>query len=449
MLAVLSCNVRERDLPGIIPELKKTGQKFALFGYSESFPDALIQASFTHPSVVRSYLSKRGQTWVDTITLDGYGNLKRVSFIRPDKSNPPYRLSDSSGSGASCMPCEDSVKSGYTNDESIQKDLRECNVLSMFQQAFPSWLDCRGVRFGAFLEKHGIRHDYYFTNQHNEVPATREAIKKSGCSVVLIDLAIMLPVSLEKLANEFPEVTFIPIIHCSPNYHHGGKAWFNRTISQQAISVRCENVKFGTVMDKDRYDDFHGADVISLPNFFDIPELDHAVKDADAPHVFSMVGRNDNVKGVPASISILARLREEMELQCIGISTQFPSDHRAKLAQAHIPSSLIPWTTWQKSLEIIASYVDVGLQLSQSESFNLVSIEHMALGKPMIATPAIEYIPQEWQINPQNPREGVGVAKRILENYEEESEKARIVALAVGTRCNEILLENLTPLIKR
>jgi glycosyltransferase involved in cell wall biosynthesis len=202
-------------------------------------------------------------------------------------------------------------------------------------------------------------------------------------------------------------------------------------------------------MDKDRYDDFQGADVISLPNFFDIPEVDRAVKDVDAPPVFSMVGRNDNVKGVPASISILARLREEMELQCIGISTQFPSDHRAKLAQAHIPSSLIPWTTWQKSLEIIASYVDVGLQLSQSESFNLVSIEHMALGKPMIATPAIEYIPQEWQINPQNPREGVRVAKRILENYEEESEKAKIVALAVGTRCNETLLENLTPLIKR
>jgi len=449
MLAVLSCNVRERDLPRIIPELKKTGKKFALFGYSQPFPDALIQASFTHPSVVKGYLAKRGQTWVDAVTLDGYGNLKMISFIRPDKIDTTSQLSTPSGPSSSFMSYGNPGKSEYISDESTQKDLRECDVLSMFQNAFPSWLDCRGVRFGAFLEKHGIRHDYYFTNQHNEVPATREAIEKSGCSVVLIDLAIMLPVSLEKLANEFSEVTFIPIIHCSPNYHHGGKAWFNRTVAQQSISARCENVKFGTVMDKDRYDDFHGADIISLPNFFDIPEVDHAEKSPDAPSVFSMVGRNDNVKGVPASISVLTRLYEEMELQCIGISTQFPSDHRAKLAQAHIPSSLIPWTTWEKSLEIIASYVDVGLQLSQSESFNLVSIEHMALGKPMIATPPIEYIPEEWQINPQNPREGVEVAKRILGNYEEESEKARIVALAVGTRCNEILLENLTPLIKR
>lgn len=71
MLAVLSCNVRERDLPGIIPKLKKTGQKFALFGYSQSFPDALIQASFTHPSVVKSYLSKRGRLgWTQSLWMD-------------------------------------------------------------------------------------------------------------------------------------------------------------------------------------------------------------------------------------------------------------------------------------------------------------------------------------------------------------------------------------------
>ncbi len=101
-------------------------------------------------------------------------------------------------------------------------------------------------------------------------------------------------------------------------------------------------------------------------------------------------------------------------------------EHLARLAG--LEYRIHPWQPWAEFLEHTQEAVDVGLQVSFTESFNYVAIEQMLCGKPVIGSPAIRYLPEAWQANPDDPDEIADVLVGLIENYEVESERAVEVA---------------------
>lgn len=324
-----------------------------------------------------------------------------------------------------------------------------CDVLSVFFFNFPSWVDARGIRLGAFLSKRGISHDFLFTRHDRCEQDIAEAIERSGCKVFINELCVTRPEVIGALARRFPGVQFVSLNHGAPNLLVFQSDWQDRTFNQLLLSSREPNVFFGTVMPADRFDDVTGAKVVELPNFIDLPEVFVPPRE-DRPLSLSVVGRRDVVKGTPAAISTICRLaRNRPDLSALIVSNGFDEADKAKLAHENVRASFVEWGDWRAMLDLVAGSVDIGLQYSLTESFNLVALEHLALGKPVVGTRAIEYLPRAWQINPQDPSEGARLVERLFGDLDKHAAKAREIAAKVSRSKNRTFVKNLESLLSR
>lgn len=57
-----------------------------------------------------------------------------------------------------------------------------------------------------------------------------------------------------------------------------------------------------------------------------------------------------------------------------------------------------PWQDWGHFRKTVG-HMDLALQLSATETFNLVTADAVAEGVPCVVTPAIEWVPRHWQID--------------------------------------------------
>lgn len=81
------------------------------------------------------------------------------------------------------------------------------------------------------------------------------------------------------------------------------------------------------------------------------------------------------------------------------------------------------------------------LQPSMSETFNYVSIEAGAVGRPWVGSAAIRHTPDGWQADPNDPADIARVSQWLLANYADASWQARQIAEQVTRRNNAAYAE--------
>lgn len=334
-----------------------------------------------------------------------------------------------------------------TGNKKAITTLSECDVVSVFFYNFETWLDARGKRFGEFLAKYGISHDFMLSELVNAERDIARAIERTNCKIVINELCVAPPAIVERLARRFSAVKFISLGHAAPCYESASFNHSDRLFAHQVLSTRAENVYFGTVMSRNRFADVTGSKVVELPNFIDMPAIESPPQ-VIRPLSLSMIGRQDVVKGQPSAISALARLSKSREIHAFITTSKEAQVGIAKLVHEGVSHTFLKWGDWRKMLNNVANFVDIGIQLSLTESFNLVAIEHMTLGKPVVGTVAIEYLPKSWQANPQDPESAVKAIEMIANNYDRESKRAKTIAEKVAGKCNKTLIKNLKQLIK-
>ena len=412
-----------------VREIKQRGLRAATFGF-EGLGASIESKSINDEKGARDFLLAKGIN----AKVAEYKGGKRLAFR--DFHAPPV-----------LGEVRQDIEKASSPEKPVDSVSR-CDVLSVFFNHFPTWIDTRGNRLGDFLRRNGIEHDFFFTRHETSEQDIEKAIEASKCKVFFNELAVTRPHIIEALAVKFPSVKFVSIYHAAPNYSSDTADWKERTFGALLSSARHSNVFAATVMPADRFNDFKGAQVISLPNFFELPEGIDVPPRGDRPFTLSVVGRRDVVKGTGAAISTLCRLHQERDdIAALLISNQFADAERARIAYEKVNASFVKWGDWQGYLQLIANTVDVGLQYSLTESFNLIALEHLSLGKPVIGSHAIEYLPKAWQINPQDPKAGAVVADKIFDNLEKESEKAKRLASRISRKINKEFLTNLKRLL--
>jgi glycosyltransferase involved in cell wall biosynthesis len=411
-----------------VREIKRRGKRPASFGF-QGVGASIESRSITSEEVARDFLAARSLTG-RVVEFD------ESQFTVREFNAPPV-----------LDKVRENVALSKSPDRSADK-VKPCDVLSVFFHDFPTWVQTRGVRLGEFLGKRDIEHDFFFTRHETSAQDIEKAIRASGCKVFLNELCVTRPHVIESLAQKFPSVRFVSIFHAAPNYTSTQPDWKERTFDTLLATTRSRNIVAATVMPADRFDDFKGAKVVSLPNFFELPEGIQTPTRGDRPFTLSLVGRRDVVKGTHAAVSTICRLHQRRDdVGALLISNKFDDGDRARIAYEGVRASFVKWGDWQEYLQLIANTVDVGLQYSLTESFNLVALEHLALGKPVIGSHAIEYLPKKWKVNPQDPAEGARVAEDIFDNLEEESARAVRTAKRVSKKCNETFLDNINTLL--
>jgi hypothetical protein len=96
---------------------------------------------------------------------------------------------------------------------------------------------------------------------------------------------------------------------------------------------------------------------------------------------------------------------------------------------------------------MVAEKVDVGLQVSFTESFNFVALDHLQVGKPVIGSSAIRFLPARWQASVDDPRDIANRLLRVLRRYPIESRRALRYAKRKAQASNAAFLETIDSLL--
>lgn len=325
--------------------------------------------------------------------------------------------------------------------------LQPCDVLSRLS-AFPSWVEYRVGRLGAFLQEHGIRLQGLTTGTYDEIGA---AIEQTGCRVFLNEVWQVPPPGVRRLAMRFPKVTFISINHGSPVTGEAMAWWTRNHLGFAELSRELPNCWYGTVMPESRFPMPPMGKVVSLPNLVTLPDGWRAESIADYPTdhvpVIGIFGRHVSTKNWMAQTSAIVEMAKSRDVTAL-LSSPAPQDQMADylrwLDLAGVPWSYVPWQGWESYLRTLRFGVDVLLHASICESFGSIPAESALLGRPVVGTAAIEFLPDHWRANPQDPHDIARVALEHLTHYPERSAEGVLIARYAAQENAATLLANLS-----
>ncbi|MBC8069556.1 MAG: hypothetical protein IAG13_14560 [Deltaproteobacteria bacterium] len=75
-----------------------------------------------------------------------------------------------------------------------------------------------------------------------------------------------------------------------------------------------------------------------------------------------------------------------------------------------VQTGWLPWLAFRRLVRTI----DLVLQVSYTETFNVVSADAIAEGVPVVASRAIDWVPHWWQADADEPLDVARVAERLL-----------------------------------
>ena len=73
------------------------------------------------------------------------------------------------------------------------------------------------------------------------------------------------------------------------------------------------------------------------------------------------------------------------------------------------------WETWDKFIKLVGS-MDLMIQVSYTESFNMVTADGISRGVPVVVSPVINWAPESWKADPDDVMDIASTGYRLLEN---------------------------------
>jgi glycosyltransferase involved in cell wall biosynthesis len=324
------------------------------------------------------------------------------------------------------------------------------DVLSIIN-ATASWVDYRANRFGGLLRRHGISHSCLTSRDEHVVAGV---LRKTPARVVLNEVFQIDPWAVGHLAGLFPTTQFVNLNHGSP-VSLGIPRWMATHPQYMALAVERPNCHYGHVMEPGRFVGPPEAKIVSLPNVPTLPPRYSAPDErhlgASRPHVL-ISGRNVEGKNLITQAMAAVILHGWLDN---GIVVHFMSncdegEHRPllNLLRSHgIEAHYQTWAPWSAYMDWMAMTIDLSFCCSLTESFGLIACESMLMGIPVVGSHAIEFLPEAWKANPQNPVEIASMAMHHLNNYSSSSWQSARIARSVAKQNEVALIENLKSLL--
>jgi len=331
---------------------------------------------------------------------------------------------------------------------SLGNGITHCDVLSCLSK-FSTWIECKGIRTKEFLYNHGIDHGW---THFRGVAAISAEIDRLKCKLVINEVDTIPPNELERLASRYPNVKFLCVRHNCPSFMSTEPTfrWERMFHRVDCLAATYPNVFIGTVMDSTRYDHNTNTKLIDVPNLIQLPKDLPTIDRGNRRLTLSLVSRPSNGKNFNAQITAVCKAAKEIELGIFIITgnRELSDILLRRLTQCRIPNKHINWGSWERYINLVNNFCDIGLQVSLAESFNLVAVEHMSMGKPVVGSSAIEYLPSEWQANPQDPNEIASIILDHAQNLDERGKEGKAIAKTLEKRNRLKYVESIKQLLE-
>ena len=245
-----------------------------------------------------------------------------------------------------------------------------------------------------------------------------------GYTHVVISAAWVAPNEISELIDTYPDTKFAVIYHSNIGFlmaEPKAVAWIPEYIAIQKMSPNfmfgANNIQLASwAAQVYRYTTLH------LPNLYYLDKgLPLSKPWNGGPIHIGCFGAQRPLKNhltaAAASLGIAEALGERVEFYINStrldggnynaIKQLFNShQHRAKLIE-------VPWAEWPQFKQQIGS-MDLNLQSSFSESFNVVAADSVSQCIPIVGSSAITWLPDYWQANPDNVLEIINIGTMLL-----------------------------------
>ncbi len=227
---------------------------------------------------------------------------------------------------------------------------------------------------------------------------------------------------IREVARDFPQVRFLTVNHSSQSDLLRNTRRMTDQVGHIHAAQEFDNCYYGVVDERN----FIG-EILKSPKCVWVPNCVPPMPDPAPPAsrekpVVSLICRYETIKNIPNQLLALAYAG--------GVKARLVMKNAKRTAIDELAQTLgldyewAEWSSWPRHIYGIRDEVDVGLQCSFSESFNYVALEHLLLGKPVIGSPAIRYLPDAWQVNPDDPRAIAECLRRMIESIDADSQQA-------------------------
>lgn len=288
-----------------------------------------------------------------------------------------------------------------------------------------------------------------------DIPALQRIIDELSPKLVINHALAVDPEPWEAAAKAFPRVRFLATAHCGQSnmlLYPG----FTRKHMQFLATTGRRNCWYGDVDERQVWrslaTDGSRSKMVHVPNPLRVIQS-RPRGNLQPPWTVSLVGWARVLKNFPAQIlgfALAARQADLKLILCLSDTVEHPvmNDLMVLAAFSGVDAVVADWQEdWHKFARFVAHDVDLGLQVSFTESFNYTAIEHMLVGKPVVGSPAIRYLPPTWCANPDDPADMARVLLEHIEDYDARSREAVQVARDVAARNNQAFVSTVRSLL--
>jgi hypothetical protein len=319
------------------------------------------------------------------------------------------------------------------------KNLADVRLALVFKD-FAAWVrsSCVGLNVAGYttanvLRKHGIK-TVVFPVRHNvDIVTAIDAYNEShqeALTHVVISAPWLSVYDLQTLIENFKTIQFVILSHSNVGFLQADPdgVWLLRQYFDLAQTH--PNLKVGGNSEKFVHwvQHAYNQEATLLPNLYPLPDKDKVKAPWDGKSAlkigaFGAVRPYKNfMTAAAAAITIQRFLGVPVELH---MSTGGEGGTVAAIEQmcAGVKDFKLvkhEWSYWDKFIRLVAN-MDLLLQVSYTESFNLITADGISVGVPSVVSSAIEWAPDAWKADADNALKVAQVGLRLLRGENREA----------------------------
>lgn len=312
-------------------------------------------------------------------------------------------------------------------------DLKNIRV-ALFFKDFAAWIrsSCVGLNVAGFttakvLNKNGIETVVYPVRHNidvvNSIDKYNETHKK-GLTHVIISAPWLSLHDVKNLIKHFPHIQFVILSHSNVGFLQADPGGVELLRKYGELSKIYNNLKVGgnSPQFAHWFRLAYQEQCICLPNLYPHNHIKHKVWDGKSPLKIGAFGairpEKNFMTAAAAALAIHSILEVPIEFHmstggggCKSMTLPAISEMLNNIDGV----SLIrhEWETWDKFIHLIKD-MDLLIQVSYTESFNMITADGVSVGVPTVASPAITWVPESWKANPDNALDAARVGVELL-----------------------------------
>src|ERR1035437_747410 len=306
--------------------------------------------------------------------------------------------------------------------------------LALFFKDFAHWvrsscvgLNVAGYTTADFVRRHGL-HVSVFPVRHNEdvVKAIDHynETNKEPLTHVVISAPWMSLYDLESLIKNFKNIQFVILSHSNVGFLQAdpcGVELFRKYIElskhHHNIKVAGNNIPF-----VEWFKAAYNEECIYLPNLYHCTEIKGKIWDGVPPLKIGAFGairpEKNFMTAAAAAVVIHSILKVPVELHMSTggdgcQSTTLPAIREMVEGVKGIKLVTHDWNFWDHFIKLI-SEMDLLLQVSYTESFNMVTADGISQGVPSVVSPVIRWAPDSWKADPDDSMNVAATGIKLL-----------------------------------